>query len=126
MRARARPGAFTFPAGDRQQAGRAGRNADSSARAARLDFLAGEVALELGLEAGHQGRLGAPAVPLDEVLAGAARRSPALEEWRSLPSLPASPGVCWIVLVPKRPLPRLRPALLLPLRWRAGAADAAR
>lgn len=59
-----------------------------------------------------------------EVLAQAARRSPALEQWLPLPALPTSLGSCWIVLVPKRPLPCLRPALLLPLRWREGASHA--
>lgn len=37
-------------------------------------------------------------------------------------SLPVDPGGCWILLVRRDDLP-LRPAFLLPLRWREGPAD---
>lgn len=44
------------------------------------------------------------------------------DHWRERPQLPATHGACWVIFAADRPfpLPSMRPAFVLPLRWQQG------
>jgi hypothetical protein len=53
-----------------------------------------------------------------DVLAAATRHQPAYRCYEQRPGLPGALGSCWVAFAQLRPLPPLRDAFLLPVRWR--------